>query len=150
MNIEQLTALGGVISAAAVPEEITWIREDESGGLLTDSFLIHVKQLAYGDIEQFRNAQANKKDLSRSYAAHLISLGVRLGENGEEQLTYEQAYQLHPTLAGAMLAKVITHNPALRRKKKAPEGGGSDLARTGAARNRRTNNRRGKAKPVRK
>lgn len=145
MNLADLVAMGGVIDATPMPEEIEWIRESDDGEVLSDKFLIHVKRIVYGDVEKLRDVDP-KKD--RSYAAQLISLGVRLGEKADEQLSYEQAYDLHPTLAGALLGALIKHNPSLSRKKKVPETGSGDMARAGAVRNRRSNNRRGKAKPV--
>ncbi|MDP2141271.1 MAG: phage tail assembly chaperone family protein, TAC [Gammaproteobacteria bacterium] len=144
MNLAELTALGGVIPSAPQREEITWVRDTEEGEK-EDSFFIHVVQLAYGDVHTISAENSTGKDQRRVYTAQLICAAVRLGDDASERLTYEQAYHLHPGLGAAMLSAVVRVNPSLRVKKKA-EASGGDMARTGAARNRRANSRRSKAK----
>jgi hypothetical protein len=150
MNLQQLQALGGVLPSAPVPQEITWTRIDEATGEeLGDTFTVFVRRLAYVDQERMMQLagvfdhllddedadesaaeKAAKRVSQKSINSALIATAIRLGDDAQEELTYEQAMQLHPMLARAMLDAISKVNPAPR-KKKAPARRGS-LARAGA------------------
>lgn len=148
MQIDQLINMGGLISAAPVPQEITWVRIDpDSGEELSDTFTIHVRKLAYEDQERMLmmagafdrlhdddaetdSQQAPKKVSQKSINSALIATAVRLGETADQELTYEQASRLHHTLAGAMLDAISKVNPAPRKKKSGARRG--NLARAGS------------------
>lgn len=149
IDLEQLAAIGGVISAAPIPEEITWKRVSDDGDHLEDVFTIHVRKLAYIDQERiFKMAgiyeslepaegesnadfQARFKELQKKSAnAALICVAVRLGDDATEELSYENACRLHPSLAAALLNAIYKVNPSPRKKKAQPAR--SNVARAGA------------------
>lgn len=149
IDLEQLAAIGGVISAAPVPQEITWKRLSDDGDQVEDVFTIHVRKLAYIDQERifkiagiyeslepaegetdadFQNRYRELQKLSANAA--LICVSVRLGEDATEEMTYDQACRLHPSLASALLSAIYKVNPSPRKKKAQPAR--SNVARAGA------------------
>lgn len=101
MKLNDLKKLGGVVSAAPVQKEITWKKVDESGVEQEYKFTVFVIKHSFGTIEQI---YADKED--RSKAAAFIAKSIRLGEKGEEVLTYEDAYQLESSLATQFLGAI--------------------------------------------
>lgn len=96
MDIEKLKAMGGILPSAMVPKEINWVTADGE----EVSFTVFVRRLSYGE------SVAVFKDVSRdeeiNQAAWKIAACVRLGENGEQKLTYDEAMALDLTLGVAM------------------------------------------------
>lgn len=107
MNLAELKARGGFVSGALVKKEVSWTHMDPvSGDQITDTFTIHVRRLAYGDIERIF---LGGEDGERSRSAAVIAARVLLGEKADERLSYEEAFQLEPSLAAALtdaIAKV--------------------------------------------
>lgn len=101
MNLAELQALGGFVDTEPVKKQIKWKGAD---GKENKASVFVVRQ-PFGAVEQ---ALTNKAD--RSQAAKMISLSIRLGEDGSESLTYEQAYNLHPNLAWAFAAAMSEVN----------------------------------------
>lgn len=95
MNLSDLQALGGFVDTEPVQKEVTWKGADGKENKGT----VFVVRQPFGAVEQ---ALSNAAD--RNQAAKLISLSIRLGEDGSESMTYEQAYSLHPNLAWAFAA----------------------------------------------
>lgn len=161
MDLKQLTDLGGVRPAALVPVEVTWARlDDVTGEDLSTTFTVHVRRLAYIDQERIFVMSGmfdNEVDLdddvpavakpAKSANAALIVTAVRFGKEGEEDLTYEMACNLHPTLAMALIGAINKVNPLPPSKKKALAKR-SNVARVGAKRSRGKDDRGSKAKPV--
>lgn len=87
---------GAVVSAELIRKDVTWTRTVD-GEELVDSFVVFVKRPSFGDVERIFVGGDE-----RSRSAAMISACVRLGENGEETLTYDQAYQLTPSLAAVL------------------------------------------------
>src|SRR5690606_30051105 len=134
--------MGAVIPAAPVAQEITWTPPDAAEPV---TFTVFVKRLAYGDYERLfmealdvaaaeepddpdadQEGQAKailkRQDIpKRSRQALLISISIRLGD-GTEQISYEQAYQRHPSLASAFVRAINKANGSLK-KKAQPHGG---------------------------
>lgn len=135
MDITKLSELGGLVPTQPVKKEISWTSDEGQ----EHTFDIFVKKLSYGDYEKlFHDPLSNSiakvlreqskklseeedKGLSaiqdlfkdqRSRQAMMIHLSIRLGEEANEQLTYEQAYQLHPTLASTFVKAVNEVNGA--------------------------------------
>lgn len=136
MDLNELQSLGGIVPAEPVLCDIEWddrikmpdpkgnmptIKKLGSDGdpVVVDnpnwdptykgeliSFKAWVKQLAFGDVDRIRSAPVDPEDPERSAQAMLISESIRLGEGGKERLSYEQAYQLKPSLAGALLKAI--------------------------------------------
>lgn len=102
VNLADLKSKGGFVSATPVRKEVKWTRSVD-GQKVTDKFVIHVRPMAYGDIERiYFQPEAEP----RSKTALLLSESVLLGEDASERLSYVDAYQLAPSLANALSAAV--------------------------------------------
>lgn len=85
MDLKTLKASGGILSAEPVKKQVTW---------KGDTFDVHVVRQSFGAIESVI------KDLDGgSQTASFISAFIRLGENADEKLTYDDATNLAPELA---------------------------------------------------
>jgi hypothetical protein len=102
MDLKNLKAVGGVVSTDLVKCAVTWEREGEEA--LT--FDIFVRRLSFGDVERVLRDEAR----GHSRAASLIAAAVRLGDEGADQLSYDDAFQLKPTLAKAFANAVSEVN----------------------------------------
>jgi hypothetical protein len=159
VNLEQLTELGGVVPGDLVPQDVTWNRiDDNTGEEVSDTFKVFVRRLAYIDQERmFRmaglydkvdpdnpDAEALLNEVEqKSINAALIATAIRLGDEGEETMPYETACSLKPSLAQAFIEAVHKVNHAPRKKKaRSPR---SNLARAGAQRSGREDDRGSKA-----
>ena len=97
MRLSDLQARGAFVSKEPTKRELVWRHADpDTGEIIDDAFSVFVVHPSYGDIET-RVAQAG--DTARAAQSAAIAACIRLGENAEEQMTYEQAYQLDPSLA---------------------------------------------------
>lgn len=120
MDLDKLKKAGAFVSDKPVEKTVVWERKrpvpttDENGKNPGDKgwnptyqrdeleFTVSIKPLAYGEFERLvmhRDPEAPQ----RSTNSLLISECVYFGG---EQMTYEQAYQLKPGLANAIVAKV--------------------------------------------
>lgn len=102
MNLTELKAAGGLVGGAMVKKAVVWKHEDTKGKTVTDKFSIFVMPQSFGMIEKLLSAS----DSEQSRNAKYISTCVTLGENGEEAISYEDAYRLNPGLGWAILAAV--------------------------------------------
>lgn len=110
MNLADLKAAGGIVTGELVSRSITWADM---------TFTILVKRLSYGEVERSVYDPAD----TRSRNAAMLSESVRLGDDGSEALSYEDAYRLDPSLALAMLTVVRDVNDP--KKSKPPTNFGS-------------------------
>ena len=95
LTLNDLNSSGAFVSAAPVKRSITFTLDDgeqRSGD-------IHVKRLSIGDHEKLFLGAPDKE----SRTALLISEVITLGDDGRERISFEKAYQLHPSIAGAMI-----------------------------------------------
>ena len=114
MNLTELKAAGGLVGGAMVKKAVVWKHEDAKGKPVTDKFSIFVMPQSFGMIEKLFSAS----DSEQSRNAKYISTCVTLGENGEEAISYEDAYRLNPGLGWAILAAVHeVNNTGADRKK---------------------------------
>jgi len=97
-TLDDLRSFGGIVSDEPVKHPIRFSIGDEE-----IEAHIFVRQLSIGDQERIFKA-ADNKDQSR--AAAMISELVTLGEDGKQRIPFQDAYKLHPNLAGAMVAAI--------------------------------------------
>lgn len=97
MKLEDLKSNGGLVASELVKRTGEWRGEEIE---------FFVRTLSFGDIDRVYNGA----DLDASQAAELISKAVRLGDSGEEALTYEQAYSLDAALATVFAEHVMQVN----------------------------------------
>ena len=101
MNLSDLKAKGGFVALAPVPKELTWKRKDAAGQEVEDTFTVYVMRQSFGAIESI---WAGTED--RSKAAAYISQSIRLGDKGKERMSYDDAFQLDPGLAGLFISAI--------------------------------------------
>lgn len=94
-SLKDLKAMGAFTSDKPVKKEIKFNLNGEDL-----SAFIHVKHLNVGEYETVFLVVDEE---SRSRSAKIISHGITLGENGEEKITFKDAYRLAPTIANAMI-----------------------------------------------
>jgi hypothetical protein len=109
-SMKDLKAKGGIVSSVPIKKEIKFKLDGD------DEFTasIFVKKLAIGDYESL--FLVDNEDRSRT--AKIISEAVTLGDDGKEKISFKDAYQLHPALAGAMIVAFNEVNAA--KKSSAP------------------------------
>lgn len=105
MDLATLQSKGGFVPRELVKKELTWDHVGDDGEMYSDTFTVFVAKRVFADAERVHNAPDEE-----SRSAHLISALIRLGEDGSERLTYEQAYQLDPGLAVLFLNAITETN----------------------------------------
>lgn len=108
INLKQLNDLGAFVSEELVPREIKF-KLDDDGEEVTAQIM--VRRLSIGHYESMW--ADIKEDTSKT--ARMLAESIRLGENGTEKMTYEQAYQLHAKIALAMSEAVAAVNGGERK-----------------------------------
>lgn len=104
MDLNRLQQAGGFVSSELVKRKCVWTHKDDKGEEQKDVFDIFIKRAPFGAVER----ALLDEGVSRSSA--LIAACVRLGERGQEELTYEQAYQLQPSLARVFMEAIASVN----------------------------------------
>ncbi|MCG8292375.1 MULTISPECIES: phage tail assembly chaperone family protein, TAC [Pseudomonas] len=100
MNIHQLKALGGIVDSQKVRKEIVWNRPDPQGGeMVEQTLVVHVRRHSFGVIERLFAEQES----SHSRNAHYLAASISLGEEGDEALGVEDAFNLEPSLGFLLL-----------------------------------------------
>ncbi len=97
MNIADLEKLGAFVSPTMDKIPVEW-KHNVDGEERIDNFDIHIKKLSFGAFDRIY-AISNK---DKSTTALLISESIRLGDKGEQALSYEDAERLDPSLAFAI------------------------------------------------
>lgn len=97
MDLKELQAQGGFVDDKPVKESVTWTRGDGE----KISFDVHVVRQPFGVVDEVL-----KTTDGRSQSARMISNCIRLGKEGKDRLTYEQAFALDPTLAFSLIAAI--------------------------------------------
>lgn len=106
-GLNELKELGAFVPDELVKREIEFKIDGEEY-----KALIHVRRLSLGTHERiFLDGEPDED----SRSAKLISSAIRLGEDGKEELSYVDAYQLHRNLANAMLNAIADVNGGLRK-----------------------------------
>ena len=104
MNLKELRAKGAFVSAHPVKKSVTW-KTSEGEDVAFD---VYVKKLSFGDYERLFLSESD----DRSRMARVLAETVKLGDEGKEDLSYEDAYQLEPSLARALIDAVNGVNAA--------------------------------------
>lgn len=95
-SLKDLKAMGAFIPDEPIKKEIKF-KLDGPDELTATLF---VKRMNIGDYEALFLTDTEE----RGRIAKMISEGIRLGEKGEEKLSFQQAYKLDPRIAGQMVA----------------------------------------------
>jgi hypothetical protein len=111
MDLRELKAKGGFVSAEPVPREVEW-KHNGDGKEVTDKFTVHVVKQSFGAIEKLFSGTDD-----RSRSAAFISECIRLGD-GTERMTYEDAYMLDPGLAAVLVGAINQVNGTGKAKEK--------------------------------
>lgn len=111
MKLSELKKQGGVIAETHIEKEVKWVNAE--GEQLV--FNVFVRKMSFGDVEKFWDTKF-KEDESKT--ARYISQFLRLGEKGDEILSYNDAFQLEPVLAGAFLNAIKDVNKPVAEDKK--------------------------------
>lgn len=96
MKLSELEKIGGLVSDKPVKKTIVW--ERSAGDEIEMD--IYVKPISFGGFESFISDDINPE---RSRSAMIISESILFGD---EQLPYEKAYQLKPSLAAALMKAI--------------------------------------------
>lgn len=114
MDLKQLKAAGGLVSDRPTPVKKTW--ETPGGESLEIDFF--VLRQSFGQAERlYLSTTEERKDRSRT--SELISEVIRLGKDGSEKMSYEDAYKLEPSLARVFLDAITETQVASAKKEKA-------------------------------
>lgn len=123
MDLKQLKARGGFVSTEPVKKSVEWAHIDENGTDIEEKFEVYVVRQSFGSVEKLLT---NLTD--RSKTASFISACVRFLVSTDEakayeakrrddpslpvrmefleSMSYEDAYQLEPSLAGALVKAI--------------------------------------------
>lgn len=93
MDLKQLKAIGAFANSTLIPFTKSWTTPE--GEEIEFSFF--VVRRSFGQAEEFYKMSQEKRTISAS--ATLIAETIRLGDKGQERLSYDQAYGLEPSLA---------------------------------------------------
>lgn len=107
MKLEDLKSAGAFVKDAPVKKSITWRNLEGK----THKFDVLVKRRSYGQIEETLTTEGKAR------GAITIAESV-MGDDGAAVFTYEEAYNLEPTLASKLL-KVIGEVNAVDQKEAA-------------------------------
>lgn len=113
MDLKQLKAAGGLVSNLPTPVKRTW--ETPNGESLEIEFF--VLRQSFGQAERLYLATSEERK-DRSRTSELIAEVIRLGKDGSEKMSYEDAYMLEPSLAKVFL-DAITETQLQSKKAKA-------------------------------
>jgi hypothetical protein len=102
MNLSQLRERGAMVSPELVPREITWARPTEDGVEDSVVFTVCVVKHSFGAARRMFESFGKLPD--HQQPAAFIAETIRFGDDGAEQISTEEALQLEPGLAHALLA----------------------------------------------
>lgn len=103
MKLKDLEKAGGFVPVDGVKKSVTWKNRHTGEEFVFDVF---VKRMSFGTMERFL---VSTNDDDRSRGAMTIAECILFGDAGEP-MTYEQAYQLEPSLASVLMNAVTEVN----------------------------------------
>ena len=108
MDLSRLQELGGFVPPTPVKREVTWA--PENGEPVT--FAVHIKKLSAGHVERlFRDPRRE-----RSVSALMVSETLLLGDDANETIPFDRAFELDRSLADVLLEAIEDVNPVTKRK----------------------------------
>lgn len=112
MKSSELKKLGGFVPSTAVQVAVVWSRPVD--GIEVDTpFTVGVIRPAFADMEKVLTL-----DAAESRSCQLISLCIRLGDNFDEKISYDQACRLESNLAAAFMVAIKSVNNLEETEKK--------------------------------
>lgn len=108
MDLKQLRARGAFIPLAPVVRSVTWARHDEAGEPVSDTFDVHIVKHSAGSIDRLRSDASENPD--RLWGPLFLSESIRLGDDGSERLSYDDAFRLDPGLARLLIDEINVVN----------------------------------------
>jgi len=102
MDLKQLQDAGGFVEVEPVMVAVEWVKPAAGDAAAeTVKFDVWIRRRSFGMVSRIMEGSA----IDRARSAEMISASVLLGEK-RESMTYDQAYQLHPSLAHALIDAV--------------------------------------------
>lgn len=105
MHLKELKEKGGFVSSGLATKKLSWEHKDENGKDVTDEFEVFVKKLSFGLVSEIYDT--NEK---RQRVVLFVHHGIRLGDKGQEQMSYDDAYNLKMELATLLSNAVVEVN----------------------------------------
>lgn len=101
MKLDDLIKAGGVVDTTLIKKTKDWTRADKNGEEVTDEISFFVRRASHAMFKQAYMEAGKEAGVGAKVDEHsaLIVAHIRLGENGEEVLTYEQAFGLETNLS---------------------------------------------------
>lgn len=106
LNLQALRDSGAFVDPAPVRKEVEWTHKGADGKPFTDQFVVHIRRHAFGLMDRLR------AEKGRSTSAAIVSECVLLGEAADETMSYDEAFNLDPSLALALVTAVNEVNSA--------------------------------------
>ena len=103
MDIKQLESAGGFVSDDLVPKKGIWKKVGDDGEVEDLEISFFVRQATYAE---YKRGTKNSDGLSYDPDALLVAACIRLGADGSQTLSYEQAYRLNPALFTVFLTAI--------------------------------------------
>ena len=98
MKLADLKTAGGFVPSAPVKKSVTWKRKGHDDV----TFDVFIKRQSFGSVERL----FLRDDDGRSRSAAYISEALLLGDKGNEPLSYDDAFQLEPSLAAVLIEAI--------------------------------------------
>ena len=106
MKLDDLIKKGGTVDTKLIKKTADWKRPDDSGKEVVDEVSFYVRRASHAMFKQaFTDAVAEDGSKVDQDSA-LIVAHIRLGDDGKEALTYEQAYSLEMNLSVLFIAAI--------------------------------------------
>jgi hypothetical protein len=105
MDLKQLQELGGFVPKLPIKRPVTWQPVNDDGTPKGDelTFDVFIRKLSFGALERLFD---DKQPIDRQRMSAYIADAVSLGDEGKQRISYQQAMELEPTLATALMNAV--------------------------------------------
>ena len=103
MDIKQLESAGGFVSDDLVPKTGIWKKVGDDGEVEDFEISFFVRQATYAE---YKRGTRGGEGVEYDPDAMLVAACIRLGPDGSQVLSYEQAYRLNPALFTVFLTAI--------------------------------------------